>query len=70
MDSVAAELQPAFERVAANALAEELWELDTSLGLSAGQLIATRFRLMHHPGALRDLAASAAASVSGSLHEL
>jgi hypothetical protein len=70
MDSVAAELQPAFERVASNALAEELWELDTSLGLSAGQLIATRFRLMHHPGALRDLAASAAASVSGSLHEL
>jgi hypothetical protein len=70
MDSVAAELQPAFERVASNALAEELWELDTSLGLSAGQLIATRFRLMHHPGALRDLAASAAASMSGSLHEL
>jgi hypothetical protein len=70
MDSVAAELQPAFERVASNALAEELWELDTSLGLSAGQLIATRFRLMHSPGALGDLAASAAASMSGSLHEL
>jgi hypothetical protein len=60
LDSVAAELQPAFERVATNALAEELWELDTSLGTSAGQLIATRFRLLHHPGALRDLAASAA----------
>ncbi|HEV7902796.1 MAG TPA: hypothetical protein VGO96_03055 [Pyrinomonadaceae bacterium] len=69
MDAVAAELQPAFERVASNALAEELWELDTSLGLSAGQLIATRFRLMQRPGALRDLAASAAASMSGSLHE-
>jgi hypothetical protein len=69
MDAVAAELQAAFERVASNALAEELWELDTSLGLSAGQLIATRFRLMQRPGALRDLAAPAA-SMSGSLHEL
>jgi hypothetical protein len=59
MDAVAAELQPAFERVAANALAEELWELDTSLGVSAGQLIATRFRLLHRQGAARDLAASA-----------
>ena len=69
MDSVAAELQPAFERVTAKSISEELWELDTSLGMSAGQLIATRFRLMHRPGALRDLAASAAASMSGSLHE-
>jgi len=60
MDSVAAELQPVFERVAAAALAEELWELDTSLGMSAGQLLATRFRLTHRPGALRNLAASAA----------
>ncbi|HLL13890.1 MAG TPA: hypothetical protein VK388_02320 [Pyrinomonadaceae bacterium] len=65
MDAVAAELQPVFERVSADALAEELWELDTSLGVSAGQLIATRFRLMHRPGARRDLAASA--SMSGSL---
>ena len=69
MDSVAAELQPAFERVTAKSISEELWELDTSLGMSAGHLIATRFRLMHRPGALRDLAASAAASMSGSLHE-
>lgn len=60
MDAIAAELQPAFERVASNALAEELWELDTSLGLSAGQLIATRFRLLHRAGAQRDLAAAAA----------
>jgi hypothetical protein len=60
MDNVAAALQPAFERVAANALAEELWELDTSLGVSAGELIAARFRLMRRPGALRDLAASGA----------
>jgi hypothetical protein len=59
MDAVTTELQPVFERVSADALAEELWELDTSLGLSAGQLIATRFRLMQRPGAPRDLAASA-----------
>ncbi|HLL70353.1 MAG TPA: hypothetical protein VK363_02910 [Pyrinomonadaceae bacterium] len=70
LDSLSAELEPAFERVAANALSEELWELDTSLGVGAGQLLATRFRLMHRPpGALRDLAASAAASMSGGLHE-
>ena len=65
MDAVAAELQPVFERVSAEALAEELWELDTSVGVSVGQLLATRFRLMHRPGARRDLAASA--SMSGSL---
>ncbi|MDQ1556980.1 MAG: hypothetical protein QOD32_40 [Pyrinomonadaceae bacterium] len=67
MDAVAAALQPVFERVSADALAEELWELDTSLGVSAGQLLAARFRLRHRPGALRDLAASVAASMSGSL---
>jgi hypothetical protein len=64
MDAVAAQLQPIFERVSADALAEELWELDTSLGVSAGQLIATRFRLMHRPGATHALAASAVASMS------
>lgn len=69
IDAVAAELQPIFERIAAKALSEELWELDTSLGVNAGQLIATRFRLMQRPGALRDLAASAAASLTGSLLE-
>jgi hypothetical protein len=69
LDSLASELQPAFERVAASALSEELWELDTSLGVSAGQLLSTRFSLLHRPGAPRDLAASAAASMSGSLHE-
>ena len=69
LDSVAAELQTAFERVTAKSISEELWELDTSLGFSAGQLIATRFRLLHRPDALRNVAASAAASMSGSLHE-
>ncbi|HJR07983.1 MAG TPA: hypothetical protein VJ842_12045 [Pyrinomonadaceae bacterium] len=68
LDSLAAELQPAFERVAADALSEELWELDSSLGVSAGHLLTTRFRLMRRPGALRDLAASAAASMSGNLN--
>jgi hypothetical protein len=67
MEAVTSELQPVFERVSADALAEELWELDTSLGVSAGQLIAARFRLMRGPDARRDLAASAVASMSGSL---
>ncbi|HYG09467.1 MAG TPA: hypothetical protein VD835_05805 [Pyrinomonadaceae bacterium] len=67
MDAAAAELQFVFERVSADALAEELWELDTSLGVSAGRLLAARFRLTHSPGAHRDLAASAAASMSGNL---
>jgi hypothetical protein len=60
MEAVVAELQPIFERVSADALAEELWELDTSLGLSAGHLLATRFRLTRGTHARRDLAASAA----------
>jgi hypothetical protein len=47
MDAVASELRPVFERISAEALTEELWELDASLGLCAGQLLATRFRFMH-----------------------
>ncbi|HEX8455794.1 MAG TPA: hypothetical protein VF656_00590 [Pyrinomonadaceae bacterium] len=46
LDAVAPTLRPVFERISAEALAEELWELDASLGLSAGQLLAARFRLM------------------------
>ena len=64
MDALAAELQLVFERVSADALAEELWELDTSLGVSAGQLVATRFRLMRRQGAQSVMAASAVASMS------
>ncbi len=60
MDALEAELRPIFERVSNDALAEELWELDASLGLSAGHLLATRFRLMRKNGASRDLAASVA----------
>lgn len=59
MDALEEELRPVFERVSNDALAEELWELDASLGLSAGHLLATRFRLMHRPDSSRDLAASA-----------
>jgi hypothetical protein len=59
MEAVAAALRPVFERVSADALAEALWELDTSLGVSAGQLLAARFRLMRGTtGAPRDLAAA------------
>ncbi|MFL6207884.1 MAG: hypothetical protein ACJ74W_03500 [Pyrinomonadaceae bacterium] len=65
METVAPELEKAFARVAANALNEELWPLDGSLGLNVAQMIATRFQLLQHP--LRELAASAAGAVAGSL---
>ena len=69
MEAVAPELQRAFERVAAEALNEELWPLDASLGVSAAQLIAARFRLLQKPAPLRELAASAAGALAGSLRE-
>ncbi len=69
MESVAAELQQAFERVSQTALNEELWPLDASLGLNGAQLVTTRFRLAK-TGALRELAASAAGAVAGSLREI
>ena len=68
MDAVAPELEKAFERVAAAALNEELWPLDGSFGINVAQLVATRFRLQKS-GALRELAASAAGAVAGSLRE-
>lgn len=64
-----AELRLAFERVSQKALAGELSALDTSLGLSVGFIIATRFRLMQHEGALKDLGASAVGALAGSLRE-
>lgn len=70
MDAASTELQHAFERVSQRALAEELSELDASLGFSAGYMIATRFRLMHKPGALKDLAESAVGALAGSLREI
>lgn len=69
LDAAAGELRHAFERVAQRVLARELYELDASLGLSIGYLLAMRFRLMPKSGALRDLAASAAGALAGSLRE-
>lgn len=63
------ELRQAFERASQNALAGELSQLDTSLGLSVGLIVATRFRLMRHEGALKDLAESAVDALAGSLRE-
>jgi hypothetical protein len=63
------ELRQAFERTSRNALAGELSQLDASLGLSVGLIIATRFQLMRHDGALKDLAESAVDALAGSLRE-
>jgi hypothetical protein len=63
------ELRLAFERASQNALAAELSQLDSSLGLSVGFIVATRFRLMRHEGALKDLAESAVDALAGSLRE-
>jgi hypothetical protein len=63
------ELRLAFERVSQKVLAGELSHLDASLGLSVGFIIATRFRLMRHAGALKDLAESAVGALAGSLRE-
>jgi hypothetical protein len=70
METAATELQHAFERVSQRALAEELSALDASLGFSAGYMLATRFRLIHKPGALKDLAESAVGALAGSLREI
>jgi hypothetical protein len=67
--NAAEELRLAFERVSQKALAGELSALDTSLGLSVGFIIATRFRLMRHAGDLKDLAESAVGALAGSLRE-
>jgi hypothetical protein len=63
------ELSLAFERASQKVLAGELSQLDASLGLSVGFIIATRFRLMQHAGALKDLAESAVGALAGSLRE-
>lgn len=71
VETVAAELQQAFERISQRALTEELCELDTSLGFSIGYMVATRFRLMRNkPAALTDLAESAVGALAGSLREI
>ncbi|MBV9959691.1 MAG: hypothetical protein JO360_14805 [Acidobacteria bacterium] len=70
METAATELQHAFERASHRALADALCELDGSLGLSVGYLIATRFRLAQKGAALTDLAASAVGALAGSLREI
>ena len=70
MESLAAELQPALERACTRALSAELWQLDTTLGMEVGFMLAARFRMMRAAGALRDMAASAATAVAGSLAEV
>lgn len=69
VETASGELQQAFERVSTRTLAEELSILDASLGLSVGHILAARFRLMQHSGALKDLAASAVGALAGSLSE-
>lgn len=69
VETAAGELQQAFERVSNRTLVEELSALDASLGLSVGQMLTTRFRLMQRSGALKDLAASAVGALAGSLSE-
>ena len=70
LDAAADEIRYAFERVAQRRLSEELYQLDGALGLNIGHLIATRFRLMKKAGTLKDLAASAAGAMTGSLREI
>lgn len=69
VDAAATEIRSAVERVTEHALASDLYELDSALGMNAGRLIAARFRLTEKSVGLQDLAASAAATLAGSLNE-
>ena len=70
LDTAAEELRPLVERVAQEALARELYELDADAGFDVGYALAARFRLaQRREGALQDLAASAAGAHSGGLRE-
>lgn len=69
IERAVAELHHAFDRVSQKQLTNELYALDRSLGLNAGHLIATRFRLRQTNGALESLAASAVGAVAGSMRE-
>ncbi len=70
VEAAAAELGHAAERISRRALARELYELDASAGFNVGHMLAARFRLAHKSGALKDLAASAAGALAGSLREI
>jgi hypothetical protein len=69
LDAAHTELQPAFQRACDRALSQELWELDTSLGMSVGFLMAARARLLGGTDELPEMAASAASAIAGSLRE-
>jgi len=58
--TMAVELGHAFERVSQKAIAEQLCELDASLGLNIGHLIVTRFQLMRQRGLIRTFPKSSA----------
>src|SRR2546423_2398031 len=70
LDSASTELRQAVERVSQEALARELYELDSSAGFNVGYALAARFRLAQRKGVLQDLAASAAGALAGSLREI
>ena len=67
LDTAYAELQPLIQRASDRALSQELWELDASLGISIGFVMAARARLLHSSEALRDTATAAASAVAGSM---
>jgi hypothetical protein len=70
LERAAPELRQALGRVSQTAITRELYELDASAGFNVGHMLAERFRLIHRPEALQDLAASAAGSLAGSLREI
>ncbi len=70
VEAALGELRHAAERISRRALARELFELDASAGFNVGHLLAARFRLTQKSGALKDLAASAAGALAGSLREI
>jgi hypothetical protein len=69
LDAAHDELRPAFERACERGLSRELWELDAGLGMSVGHMMAARSRLLHGADEPRDVAASAASAVAGSVAE-
>jgi hypothetical protein len=69
LDAAHDELRPAFERACERGLSRELWELDASLGMSVGHMMAARTRLLHGADEPRDVAASAASAAAGGVAE-
>lgn len=65
LETATAELRAAFARVTERVLAEELWELDQSLGFSAGRMLAARFHLLR-PTKLPQSAESLSTEVANS----